>query len=103
MARVVCVHGIGQQIFGDEIVVKDWLPALNSGLGLAGAVKLTGTDVAAGFYGDLYRSQIPQVELDDLHDRLPRMVQAAEGRRGGAVVVILQCPDRPAVGPGGVG
>ncbi|WP_338760706.1 hypothetical protein V7968_32280 [Nocardia vulneris] len=55
MARVVCVHGIGQQVSGSEVMLKDWVPALNSGLSLAGAARLTENEVVAGFYGDLFR------------------------------------------------
>ncbi|MEU8901186.1 hypothetical protein [Nocardia sp. NPDC048505] len=55
MSRVVLVHGIGGQVSGAEVMLNEWLPALNSGLSLAGSSTLTRGDVAAGFYGDLYR------------------------------------------------
>ncbi|MCP2315244.1 PGAP1-like protein [Nocardia amikacinitolerans] len=55
MARVVCVHGIGAQVSGGDVMLKEWLPALNSGLSLAGAAALAPEEVAAGFYGDLFR------------------------------------------------
>ena len=56
MARVVLVHGIGQQFSGEESVLADWLPGLLDGLKRAGAPWRPGRDdVAAGFYGDLFR------------------------------------------------
>ncbi|MEU1209421.1 hypothetical protein [Nocardia sp. NPDC005825] len=55
MARVVCVHGIGQQVSGSEVMLNAWLPALNSGLALVGTDRLADTDVSTGFYGDLFR------------------------------------------------
>ncbi len=56
MARVVLVHGIGQQYSGEESVLADWLPGLLDGLKRAGAPWRAGRgDVAAAFYGDLFR------------------------------------------------
>jgi hypothetical protein len=56
MARVVLVHGIGQQYSGEESVLADWLPGLLDGLKRAGAPwQPGGKDVAVGFYGDLFR------------------------------------------------
>ncbi|MEV4619047.1 hypothetical protein AB0J74_10135 [Asanoa sp. NPDC049573] len=56
MARVVLVHGIGQQFTGPESMLAGWLPPLRDGLTLAGApTLLSAEDVAAAFYGDLFR------------------------------------------------
>ncbi|MGW3282882.1 hypothetical protein [Nocardia rhamnosiphila] len=55
MARVVCVHGIGQQVAGSEVMVEQWLHPLNSGLALAGGEILARGEVTAAFYGDLFR------------------------------------------------
>ncbi|MFD6394761.1 hypothetical protein, partial [Nocardia sp. NPDC060259] len=55
VARLVCVHGIGAQVSGNEVMLQEWLPAVNSGLSLAGTAALTPEEVAAGFYGDLFR------------------------------------------------
>lgn len=58
MARVVCVHGIGQQARGEASLLKVWWPALADGLRRAGADGLVAeSDVAMGFYGDLFRPQ----------------------------------------------
>ena len=35
MAKIVAVHGIGQQFSGDAIIHREWWPALISGLHLA--------------------------------------------------------------------
>lgn len=56
MARVVMVHGIGQQHKGEHTLLTTWYPALRDGL----ARTQTGPapsreDVAVGFYGDLFR------------------------------------------------
>jgi hypothetical protein len=56
VSRVVLVHGIGQQYSGEESVLADWLPGLLDGLKRAGAPwRAGGGDVAAAFYGDLFR------------------------------------------------
>ncbi|GAA1852976.1 hypothetical protein [Asanoa iriomotensis] len=56
MARVVLVHGIGQQYSGPESMLAAWLPPLQDGLTLAQAAGLVQReDVAAAFYGDLFR------------------------------------------------
>jgi hypothetical protein len=58
---VVCVHGIRQQVKGEQVELQEWLPALRDGLrrvGAAGRAVLAGvTDatVACAFYGDLFR------------------------------------------------
>ena len=31
MATVICIHGIGQQLKGEEILRSEWLPALKDG------------------------------------------------------------------------
>lgn len=56
MARVVLVHGIGQQLRGQDELLGEWLPALRDGLSRAGSAGLIGPeDAAVGFYGDLFR------------------------------------------------
>lgn len=55
MARVVVVHGIGAQRSGEQVLLSQWLPALNSGLTRSGTTVLDPSEVAAGFYGDLFR------------------------------------------------
>lgn len=57
MARVVCVHGMGQQLRGEATVRAAWWPALADGLRRAGAAGLLAeSDVAVAFYGDVFRA-----------------------------------------------
>jgi hypothetical protein len=56
MARVVCVHGIGAQLLGENQLLETWLPALLDGLRRARpGFLLAPTDVAVAFYGDVFR------------------------------------------------
>jgi hypothetical protein len=54
VARVVCVHGVGQQRESANTVHALWAPALCGGVGLAGG-RLAEADVRCAFYGDLFR------------------------------------------------
>ncbi|AUG75604.1 hypothetical protein CFP65_0649 [Kitasatospora sp. MMS16-BH015] len=55
MARVVCVHGIGQQHGGEHALHGAWHPALADGLSRHGAPPLRPEDLRCVFYGDLFR------------------------------------------------
>ncbi|WP_432992073.1 hypothetical protein [Dactylosporangium sp. CA-233914] len=56
MARVVLVHGILQTYKGADVEAAEWVPALLSGVRLAGgAGLLSADDIEAVFYGDLFR------------------------------------------------
>ncbi len=55
MATVICIHGIGQQLKGEEILRSEWLPALKDGLNRAGKALPDEATVAFAFYGDLFR------------------------------------------------
>lgn len=55
MARIVGVHGIGQQVLGPEVVKSWWLPGMRDGLSLAGGPTLSETDLGVAFYGDVFR------------------------------------------------
>src|SRR6476620_8041982 len=60
MARIIGVHGIGWQLEGEDVLTQKWLPALRSGLRRAGAPAEELPDqsqLAAAFYGDLFRSR----------------------------------------------
>ncbi|MFB6578814.1 hypothetical protein ACFCYC_15615 [Streptomyces sp. NPDC056402] len=57
MTRVVCVHGMGQQLQGEERLRSVWWPALSDGLRRAGAEGLVAeADVEVDFYVDLFRA-----------------------------------------------
>ena len=55
MARIVAVHGIGNQYGGEYQLSKNWLPALQDGLARAGADPIDEADLRCAFYGDLFR------------------------------------------------
>jgi hypothetical protein len=56
VARIVCVHGIGQQFAGELSLLHDWVPALLDGLTRAGqSGGVSAGDVVMGFYGHLFR------------------------------------------------
>ncbi|MEU6994329.1 hypothetical protein ABZ953_27205 [Streptomyces sp. NPDC046465] len=55
MARVVCLHGVGQQFSGERELHGSWFPALTDGLTRAEAPALAADDVTCAFYGDLFR------------------------------------------------
>ncbi|MFI9453561.1 hypothetical protein [Amycolatopsis sp. NPDC052450] len=55
MARVVCVHGIAQQVRGEQSLLRDWWPAMADGMTRAGSEPVPVGDVAMAFYGDLFR------------------------------------------------
>jgi hypothetical protein len=55
MARVVGVHGIGQQLRGPAVLAAAWAPALRDGVQLAAGTSIADDDVAVAFYGDLFR------------------------------------------------
>jgi hypothetical protein len=58
VGRVVCVHGVGQQLKGEDVLAGEWAPALRDGMRRAGADEavLPGADdVGFAFYGDIFR------------------------------------------------
>jgi hypothetical protein len=66
VGRIVCVHGIGQQISGEQTLLRDWTPALLDGLTHAGhRDATTADDVVMGFYGDLFRPAGDRLAVGD--------------------------------------
>jgi pimeloyl-ACP methyl ester carboxylesterase len=59
MGGIVCVHGIAQQVKGEDELLSAWVPALRSGVRLAcgdaAAESLIDCDIRCAFYGDLFR------------------------------------------------
>jgi hypothetical protein len=58
MARVLCVHGIGQQLKGEDSLGGEWGPTLRDGMRRSGATEaqLPGDgQLRCVFYGDLFR------------------------------------------------
>src|SRR5262245_12479719 len=57
MALIVAVHGIAQQVLGEDVLASTWLPALRGGLKRADARRPADNEFACAFYGDLFRQK----------------------------------------------
>jgi len=55
MTRIVVVHGIGKQVSGPELLASELVPALQSGVTLAGGPRIVPEDIGFAFYGNLFR------------------------------------------------
>ncbi|MBT1093526.1 hypothetical protein [Streptomyces sp. Tu102] len=85
MARVVAVHGIGQQLLGEDTLLTGWWPAMADGLRRAGAEEVVSrSDVVMAFYGDLFRPPgevlvvgDPSYTAADIEEGLERELLAA--------------------------
>jgi pimeloyl-ACP methyl ester carboxylesterase len=60
LSRVLCVHGIGQQHKGEDVLLGEWVGALRDGVrrgsgGIGTGELLRDDDVACAFYGDVFR------------------------------------------------
>ncbi|MEL5961216.1 hypothetical protein AADR41_41785 [Streptomyces sp. CLV115] len=101
MARVVCVHGIGQQVQGEDRLRSVWWPALSDGLRRAGAEGLvTEADVVVAFYGDLFRpagqflaAGDPPYTAGDVEEGFERELLAAWWRAAAEVDAEVVSPD----------
>ncbi|MFF4018075.1 antibiotic ABC transporter ATP-binding protein [Streptomyces sp. NPDC001843] len=110
MARVVVVHGIGQEFLGPESMGLEVGPALRDGLRLAGGPHLRPEDVACAFYGNLYfeagtRSlDLPPWDETDVEDGLEAELLEAWWEQAAQVEPEILGPDatgtRGAVGFG---
>ena len=70
LVRVVCVHGIGKQLDGEQTLLSQWRPALQDGLTRADAAGLLAdTEVGMAFYGDLFRPGGQPLAVGDPHYR----------------------------------
>lgn len=54
---IVCVHGIGQQVRGEDSVLSDWVPALRDGIRRGGGNPPPPERIGMAFYGDLFRKK----------------------------------------------
>jgi hypothetical protein len=74
MAKIVGVHGIGNQLRGENVLHAEWLPALKDGLLRVGIDYLKHDDLYCAFYGDLFRkrgtksSGIPRYDASDVEE-----------------------------------
>lgn len=69
MARVLCVHGVGQQLKGEDSLGEEWALMLRDGLRRAGLAEanLPGvSEVGAVFYGDVFRPAGRELGVGDL-------------------------------------
>jgi hypothetical protein len=55
MAKIVAIHGVGQQYKGEQELRSEWLSALQDGLTRAGRRLGEDHDLACAFYGDVFR------------------------------------------------
>lgn len=67
MARVVCVHGIGQQHKGPGILRQEWAAALLDGVTLSGELEsgIAEHDIQCVFYGDMFRPAGRMLDVGD--------------------------------------
>jgi hypothetical protein len=73
MAKIVAVHGIGQQFKGDAIIHREWWPAFLSGLHLAGRDLSDEREFVCPFYGRCFRhagtlSAGDRFQVEDVHE-----------------------------------
>jgi pimeloyl-ACP methyl ester carboxylesterase len=80
MARIVCVHGIAQELKSRESLLAEWVPSLRGGVSNAGS-HIDESDVDMAFYGLLFRPSdakggadvavgLPNYTAGDLRDPL---------------------------------
>lgn len=99
MARVVAVHGIGQQVLGPEVLKCRWLPGLRDGIALAGGPSLADSELAVAFYGDLFRPRgakafgEPQYVAADVEEGFEQDLLEALWREAAAVDRAVAGPD----------
>lgn len=76
MASIVCVHGIGQQLKGEETLATEWYAPLRDGMRRAGGRPHElpeDHEITVAFYGDLFRDSAVKgddvpYELVDIED-----------------------------------
>ncbi|MGW0189632.1 antibiotic ABC transporter ATP-binding protein [Streptomyces sp. NPDC003362] len=101
MARIVAVHGIGQEFLGPEQLRRDLVPALQDGLSPDGATPVTSADVACAFYGDLYfapgtrATDVPPWDETDVEEGLETELLAAWWEQAASIDPGVPAPDQP--------
>lgn len=99
MPSVLCVHGIAQQLKGENTLRSEWLPALNDGLARAEATPIDENDVAFAFYGDLFRGSgaksigEPQFTVSDIDSEYELAVLEAWWKRAAEIDPEVSPPD----------
>jgi hypothetical protein len=74
MAKIVAIHGIGQQYLGVNTLHSNWYSALCDGLQAAGKPIVPANEVELVFYGDFFRSTgtkagIPLIQPEDITEQ----------------------------------
>jgi hypothetical protein len=99
MARIVAVHGMGQQLKGPHTLKDAWLPAMRDGLALAGAAVPAAEDLVCAFYGDLFRRRgtkgmgEPSYRAGDVEEGFERELLAAWWQEAAATEPQVPGPD----------
>lgn len=109
MAQVLLVHGINNTFGGPEVMAAGWVPALLSGVRLAGGGGvLRSEDVAAVFYGDLFRrpgrflaggdEEVTTLEAGDVPDGVEAELLLAWWREAARIDSAVVPPDAHTLG-----
>jgi hypothetical protein len=99
MALIVAVHGIGQQLEGENSLLAKWGPALRDGLLRAGVHFPGGNGLKCAFYGDLFRRKgkqaggVPPYNAADVSPGWEQEMLEAWWREAAAVEATVPGPD----------
>jgi hypothetical protein len=98
MAKVVGVHGVGQQFKGENTLRAEWLPALKDGLARAGHQLTSDEDFVCAFYGYLFRpagkpAMDPPFDAQDVGDEWEQALLELWWREAARVDPAVRGPD----------
>ena len=68
MARIVCVHGVGQQVRGEDSLAGEWALALRDGMRRVGCAESQlprAGEIRCVFYGDVFRTAGRRLAVGD--------------------------------------
>jgi hypothetical protein len=104
MARIVAIHGIGNQYGGEYQLRSNWLPALQDGLARDGADPIIEADLCCAFYGDLFRPSgkalDPFYDASDLVDEWEQKLLLAWWKEAAQLDPLVSGPDTGGKGIG---
>jgi hypothetical protein len=88
IAKILAVHGIGQQFSGVAIVHREWWSALISGLHLVGSDLKDEQELACAFYGHLFRKpSLAAVDPYRAQDVMARLMSSLMVQLGGSCLI----------------
>lgn len=102
MTRILLVHGIAQEIKGEESLLGEWYPALCDGLALAGATPVGRDEVAMAFWGHVFRPVghralgLPTLDAFDVEQGLEEDLLLSWWEEAAAVEPRVPGPEEPA-------